>query len=184
MVRPVDLRGRRFGRWEALEPAPPSAAGKSRWVCRCACGFVRAIHTYNLTTGTTQSCGCAAPGGVTRGVPTGVGELKQSYFNRLRWRATSSTQRARRLEFTVTITELWELFVAQRRLCALSGSPLHFGTTKAPATASLDRIDSSKGYTPDNVQWVHKDINMMKNQFDQQRFIDLCRAVAAHNPNT
>ena len=45
-------------------------------------------------------------------------------------------------------------------------------------TASLDRIDSSKGYVKGNVQWVHKDINKMKTDFEQSIFIKLCKSVA------
>ena len=44
-------------------------------------------------------------------------------------------------------------------------------------TASLDRIDSSKGYTKSNIQWVHKDINKMKSDFSMLRFLELCYAV-------
>ena len=47
-------------------------------------------------------------------------------------------------------------------------------------TASLDRIDSCKGYTIDNVQWVHKWINVMKSDHSQDEFIALCRAVTTH----
>ena len=45
-------------------------------------------------------------------------------------------------------------------------------------TASLDRIDSKKAYTVDNIQWVHKDINMLKNKYDQEYFIHMCTLVA------
>ena len=45
-------------------------------------------------------------------------------------------------------------------------------------TASLDRIDSNKGYTKDNVQFVHKDINWMKQDFEQNKFIEYCKKVA------
>jgi len=48
-------------------------------------------------------------------------------------------------------------------------------------TASLDRIDSSKGYTPDNTQWLHKRVNKSKMEFDQKDFITMCRAVAARS---
>jgi len=66
--------------------------------------------------------------------------------------------------------------------CALTGFDLSMRTVKGKGpnaeSASLDRIDNDKGYTLDNVQWLHKDINWMKGRFDQQRFITLCRAVA------
>ena len=47
--------------------------------------------------------------------------------------------------------------------------------------ASLDRIDSSKGYIEGNVQWVHQNINMMKNKFDNQYFIEMCKLITKNN---
>jgi hypothetical protein len=44
--------------------------------------------------------------------------------------------------------------------------------------ASLDRIDSSKGYAKDNIQWVHTMVNMSKNRYNQQKFVEMCIAVA------
>ena len=52
---------------------------------------------------------------------------------------------------------------------------------KSKTTASLDRIDSSKGYTTDNIQWVHKDINIMKNDYGNDYFIEICKKVAKNN---
>lgn len=43
--------------------------------------------------------------------------------------------------------------------------------------ASLDRIDSSQGYIKGNVQWVHKDINKMKFDLSQDRFLELCNII-------
>lgn len=45
-------------------------------------------------------------------------------------------------------------------------------------TASLDRIDSGQGYTNSNIQWVHSMVNMCKNKYPQDKFIEMCRAVA------
>lgn len=47
-------------------------------------------------------------------------------------------------------------------------------------TASLDRIDSSSGYGLENIQWLHKDINIMKNVHSQDYFLSLCKKVAAN----
>lgn len=49
------------------------------------------------------------------------------------------------------------------------------------STASLDRIDSSKPYVKDNVQWVHKVVNNMKWDFDQNEFIEWCKIIASNN---
>jgi hypothetical protein len=50
-------------------------------------------------------------------------------------------------------------------------------------TASVDRIDSSKDYTQDNTQLVHVHINMMKQHYDQQYFIDMCKNVSEYKGN-
>lgn len=48
-------------------------------------------------------------------------------------------------------------------------------------TASLDRIDSSRGYEIDNIQWVHKDVNKMKMGLSQNEFIDICKIISKNN---
>jgi len=48
-------------------------------------------------------------------------------------------------------------------------------------TASLDRIDSSKGYIEENVHWVHKRINVMKGNMSEQEFLNFCEAVTFKN---
>ena len=48
-------------------------------------------------------------------------------------------------------------------------------------TASLDRIDSKKGYIEGNIQWVHKDINRMKWAFNEDYFIKLCNNIYQYN---
>lgn len=42
---------------------------------------------------------------------------------------------------------------------------------------SIDRIDSSVGYVEGNMQWVHKDVNRMKQEFSESYFIETCRLV-------
>jgi hypothetical protein len=85
--------------------------------------------------------------------------------------------------FEVTIEYLWELFVAQGGLCALTGACLALTKkTLRPgdSVASLDRINSSVGYVPGNVQWVHPTINFMKHAMPQEQFIEWCVRVAAY----
>lgn len=45
-------------------------------------------------------------------------------------------------------------------------------------TASLDRIDSSKGYMQGNVQYVATCINYMKGSMSHEQTIEACRAIA------
>ncbi len=82
----------------------------------------------------------------------------------------------RGLEFNISIEYIWELFVLQNAQCAYTKLDLNFSPDK---TASLDRIDSTKGYIHGNVQWVHKYINTMKQDFSHQYFLGLCKAVSS-----
>lgn len=60
--------------------------------------------------------------------------------------------------------------------CALTGWKLSMDYKLT--TASLDRIDSSKGYVVGNLQWVHTMVNMAKRKYPQEKFIEMCIAIA------
>ena len=45
----------------------------------------------------------------------------------------------------------------------------------------LTEIKVFAGYEEGNVQWVHKDINIMKNRYAQDYFISLCILVVNKN---
>jgi hypothetical protein len=105
-------------------------------------------------------------------------DVPQWYISRMKYGAIHG--RSRRLEFEVDRKYLVKLFYQQKGKCALTNIQLSFGTRamdKDGRTASLDRVDSSKGYIRGNVQWVHKDINKMKQELNQDRFIEMCRLV-------
>jgi len=108
----------------------------------------------------------------------GYGELSGEYFNNIKYGAI-----ARNLEFNITIEQIWELFLKQNRKCILSGVGLKFNSYSRvnDGTASLDRIDSSKGYIEGNVQWVHKAVNYMKWDKTDKDFIKWCDIISEYN---
>lgn len=112
----------------------------------------------------------------------GFGEISGSYWKHTEWNA-----KIRNLPFEISIEQIWELYLQQDRKCSLSGIDLHLNTKgykyTAEITASIDRIDSSKGYTIDNVQWVHKTINLMKMHLSDTEFIKWCTLIVKENDN-
>lgn len=42
---------------------------------------------------------------------------------------------------------------------------------------AIDRIDSNLDYHLVNIQIVHKDVNLMKNRFSQDYFLDICKKI-------
>jgi len=83
----------------------------------------------------------------------------------------------------LTKEDAWNKFVEQDGKCALTGELLVFESESnaSDGTASLDRIDSSKGYTKENIQWVHKNVNYIKRDLPNDEFIEWCKKVAKHN---
>jgi len=110
----------------------------------------------------------------------GCGDLSGEYWNEIRKGA-----RKRSLEFDITIEFVWELFKKQNRACPYTGEELvlvkSLGLDRKLQTASLDRINNDKGYIKSNVQWVHKQINMMKYKYTSEELVELCCKVADHS---
>jgi hypothetical protein len=103
------------------------------------------------------------------------------------WHSILKCAEKREILFTITIEDAWNQYLKQDGKCALTNVQLNLECDKhkgdfywTEMNASLDRIDSSKGYTIDNIQWVQKKINIIKNTLTQEEFIDLCKLVA-HN---
>lgn len=76
-------------------------------------------------------------------------------------------------EFTIDIDDVLDCLYRQNNKCALSG--VSFSSTNRP---SLDRIDSNLGYTKDNIQLLLKEVNIMKSNLPQDRFLSLCGLIA------
>jgi hypothetical protein len=83
----------------------------------------------------------------------------------------------RGISWDVSYEYLADLLIEQDFKCELTGWDIDaMGVNKN--TASLDRIDSQAGYEVGNVQWVHKMVNMCKQQYSQEDFIEMCEAVS------
>jgi len=166
------ILGAVYGKWTVI--SDKRYRGKSNrftyWKVKCECGreaFRTAHHLANLKH--TQCKSCAK----TR---NGIDTYILSYYNKTVRRAETINKPC-----TVTAKELEQLYFLQQKCCALSGVPIEFRPNfqKNEQTASLDRIDSTKGYTEDNVQWVHKDVNFMKNKLTETRFVELCKLISS-----
>ena len=100
---------------------------------------------------------------------SGTNDISGTYFSCIRKGA-----KCRNLSFEITIEQAQTVLESQNYCCALSGIPLvlvhSYNNNGNKQTASLDRIDSSKGYTIDNIQWIHKDLNTMKMSMTEQLF--------------
>lgn len=151
---------------------------KGGLLCVCDCGTEKILNSSRIRLKQVKSCGCLVKKcGKKHHFFKGYEEISQSVFNKIRQKAAD-----RNLRFELTIKDLYNKFLEQNKLCAISKIPIKFKTNyKDEQTASLDRIDSAKGYIIGNIQWVHKKINTMKWNIKQKEFIDWCKIIAANN---
>ncbi len=178
MVRKTKYKfkiGDKFGKWTILDSNPIwKTGGYVHFLCKCGCGTEREVSGGNLLRKVSTNCGC-----VRNNEPAvnykGVGLLSGRYFSQLKRGAIS-----RNLPFEITIEQAHSKFTGR---CALTNLEISLvrDCGRLEQTASLDRIDSNLGYVENNIQWVHKDVNVMKRDFPQTLFIDLCKRVAQNN---
>lgn len=103
--------------------------------------------------------------------------IRVSWFNK--FKAGAET---RGIVWSLTLDDVADLMEMQSYRCALTGWDIEFPDAGHPqkALASIDRIDSKGPYSKENSQLVTRKVNMMKQQYSQQEFVDICRAVAKH----
>lgn len=184
----IDITGKKFGRLTAIRRASRPGELKSlTWLFKCDCGTEKEIAGEPVRQGGTRSCGCLRRdmGAWNKGITgseahgfKGTGAIPHSWFSNLKYKSET-----RGIPFDLTIDQLWELYERQGKICAISGLPIGFTNKSESPTnwASLDRKDSSLGYTINNVQWVDRRINFMKQSATFDEFLYLCKTVSNYN---
>ena len=170
--------GQQFGYWTVISE-PLSWAANSRVPVKCKCGSKSDTSVYSLANGKSKGCSKCSRRFIPKhkNSPTwrGFEDIPGVFFSN-----TKGDAKKRGLKYGISPQYMWDLYLNQQRKCALTGQNIEFGKTRDARTASLDRIDSAQGYIEGNVQWVHKDINRLKNNYSQSKFITMCEMVSEY----
>lgn len=157
---------------------------------QCDCGEVFERVITDIVAGASKSCKAC-------GVSRRYSDLKNRSKGNTSpaWRGTKDIPRAaftkagysaklRSVEFSVNIEDLQKQWERQEGICPYTGRVMIFNNKtfksqkqKIYNFASLDRIDSTKGYTPENIQWVCICVNIMKNAYGHDDFINLIKEI-------
>lgn len=180
--RCIDITGQKFNKLTVLEKSlnQKKSARSVIWTCKCDCGKIKDFKGCSLRSGSVKSCGCLINRKGNKSPNfTGHKEIPSSYWTNIKSRANNKN-----IEFSITIEYAWDLYEKQNKRCVFTNLDLNFSSklTSHLRTASLDRIDSSKGYVEGNVQWVHKDVNYMKQDYSDEYFIKICNLISKIHP--
>ncbi len=172
------LIGQCFGKWKVIGVSKPKQ--HTLCLCQCSCGVIKNVYYTHMKSKKSLGCTkCAKPCGKDSPYFKGVEEISADWWRSHVFRGKAGNKNRKNIPVNITKEQAWDQFLKQDRKCALTGTEIEFpAVNSAHGTASLDRIDSDLGYEVGNVQWVHKDVNIMKNKFTQKRFIEVCQQVA------
>lgn len=167
----VDLTDKPFGKLIAKSRAKNNKHGHTRWNCVCECGRTKIICSTSLVANLSKSCGyCSRPNF------TGYEDISGSHFRKMKESAQDKS-----IEFKITIQDIWNQYLKQNKKCSLTGICIQFfrgyGERSFLQTASVDRIDSSKGYTIDNIQIIHKKLQPLKMCLSMKELKSWCKLI-------
>lgn len=148
------------------------------WKVQCDCGKVEIKRKDWVASGRTTSCKSCASKRTAKSYPPPINRKGCSGLSGTHFLSIKNSALRRNLPFDLTPEFLWKLFEDQKGLCALTNVPIilinkirHQNVDWSVITASLDRIDNNKGYTVDNVWWVHKEVNRLKNKYSLEELL-------------
>lgn len=172
--------GQRFGARVVLA-IEGAVKGYQMWSVRCDCGDVRTVSAIGLVKGRYYGCrDCQRRDQISHRSRCWRGgcHIPMTEFNR--WRRSAVK---RDLEWAVSVSYLDTLIETQNWTCSLTGEKLSFNhgyNNSLGGNASLDRIDSGRGYLPGNVRFVTKAVNFAKQALTDADFVELCDRVVNH----
>lgn len=192
----LDITNKKWNKLTAIKPVEKPKhlkALKQFWLFRCDCGNEKILDPNDVSKKerNIKSCGCLKQIKNKKTKPkffeeTSLDDISDNYIKHLKENSEKSKNRkTRNITFNLTKKQLWEVWERQKGICPYTKEKLLvcFNTTThyKSITASLDRVDSSKNYTIDNIEWVHKTVNKMKNNLTRKEFIKFCILISKNN---
>lgn len=171
--------GHQFGQLTVIALAPstksPNGTWRTKYLCRCQCGTEKVLAGRNLSGKQIKSCGCLKKRGWNR-LPDGESAFNEVFYG--------FRQNAKERNFVWALDKR-DVRIIIRQNCGYCGAPPSNLRNVKTSTGSicyngLDRIDSTIGYTNDNVTPCCNVCNWMKSNTSVDKFVSHIQSIYNH----
>lgn len=151
----------------------------------CDCGQIIRARGDVVARGEKKSCGCKS---TTYHYRDKMIELGDDYPFHVLLTRSLERSKEKNIDFSITIEDIKNQYKLQDGKCFYTKQeiliPIGFSSKHAsgPSIASIDRIDSSKGYIAGNIQLTTKVINLFKHALSHEEFIKMCNIISNNFP--
>ncbi len=183
-IRGRNILGVVFGRLTVMERIPAKCGKRNThfYTCMCACGKSTTVQRSHLVSGATRSCGCLQKemnrlGGLPRdnaGFNAILRQIKKSARNR-----GYSLELSEDMIFILVTSDCYYCGLSPNRQVA---ETQHMYEPSKLKWNGIDRVDSLRDYTLDNVVACCTQCNYAKRNYSSESFIEMCRRVAERHP--
>ena len=155
MGKVKDLTGQRFGRLIAVQKAGNDKRGQTIWLCRCDCGRYKEVKIGALTSGAIQSCGCLRSE-MSRNTHAKYHHKRlTSILQSMKTRCYNPNRQSSKYYYEKGIGVCDEWMDKRKGHDNFVIWALENGYSD---DLTLDRIDCTKGYSPENCRWVSQSV--------------------------
>ena len=153
-------------KFKILELVPTRYKDIPAYQIECLCGITKIYGLKQVNRNTTcgsKRCPYGRNSLLTESAIILESKEDNFFLKRQAWCKYRSGATKRNLSFEITPEDVLSLWKKQKALCCISGMILSCGPRHEAGghSWSINRKDSSKGYTIDNIELVHKFTNML-----------------------
>lgn len=111
------------------------------------------------------------------------GEDALNHILSMRLNSIKERSKKKGWETFIELKDLENLYYKQNGLCALSKIKMTYDILdgRTPTNLSIDRIDTNKSYTIDNIQMVCMAVNQMKSDLNMDQLLYFCKLIIKNN---